>query len=153
MHRPEAVAQYMSATTMRGDVQRGREVFKKNCSACHQLDGIGVRIGANLNNLRDLSAEIILLNILDPNREVKPQFLNYIVSTQDGRTVSGLIATETPNALTFRKADGTTETVQRIDIDQLRCSGLSFMPEGLERQIDLEQMADLIAFLKSANDL
>ena len=69
--------------------------------------------------------------------------------TDAGRIVTGMIAAETANSLTIRRADGTTETVLRIHIDELRSTGLSFMPEGLEKQIDVPAMADLLAYLNS----
>jgi putative heme-binding domain-containing protein len=91
----------------------------------------------------------MLLNILDPNREVKPQYLAYTLETTNGKSFSGMIAAETPNSLTIRLLDGRSETVQRGDIDSLRSTGLSFMPEGLDKQIDVQTMADLLAYLNS----
>ncbi len=91
----------------------------------------------------------MLLNILDPNREVKPQFLAYQVETTSGKSFSGMLTAETPNAITIRLLDGRSETVRRSGIESLRSTGLSFMPEGLEKQIDLQAMADLLAYLNS----
>jgi putative heme-binding domain-containing protein len=108
-------------------------VFKKVCSACHQLEGVGTQVGADLTAIRDQGPAKILLNILDPNREVKPESLTYVLVTDAGRTVTGMITAETANSLTIRQADGTTETILRIHIDQLQGTGLSFMPEGLEK--------------------
>ena len=61
--------------------------------------------------------------------------------------VTGMIAAETANSLTIRKPDGGEETVPRLQIEELRSTGLSFMPEGLEKQIDVPAMADLLAYL------
>ena len=69
--------------------------------------------------------------------------------TGTGRIVTGMITAETANAITLRRADGTGETVLRIDIEELRSTGVSFMPEGLEQQIDVAAMADLLAYLGS----
>ena len=143
------VAAYQKALRLKGDPARGKAVFKKECSACHQLEGVGNQVGADLNAIRDQGTEAVLLNILDPNREVKPQFLSYVLVTDAGRIVTGMITAETANSLTIRRADGTSETVLRIDIDELRSTGLSFMPEGLEKQIDVPAMADLLAYLNS----
>ena len=90
-----------------------------------------------------------MLNILDPNREVKPQFLSYYLVADSGRTITGMITVETANSITIRRADGTSETVLRVNIEELRSTGLSFMPEGLEKQIDVPAMADLLAYLNS----
>jgi putative heme-binding domain-containing protein len=86
-------------------------VFKQECSACHRLGGVGSQIGSDLNALRDQGKEAVLLNILDPNREVKPQYLGDVLVTSAGRIVSGMIPAESANSLTLRRADGTSEAV------------------------------------------
>ncbi len=88
--------------------------------------------------------------MLDPNREVNPQYVNYVLLTDDGRSVTGMIASETANSVTLKRADDATDTIERSDIDELRSSGMSIMPEGLEKQIDPAAMADLLAYLMSA---
>jgi putative membrane-bound dehydrogenase-like protein len=147
--RQDVVAAYQQALKLPGDRVRGKAVFQKVCSACHQLEGVGTPVGADLNAIRDQGMETILLNILDPNREVKPQFLSYLLLTDAGRMVTGMITAETPNSITIRRADGTTETVLRIHIEELRNTGLSFMPEGLEKLVAVPAMADLLAYLNS----
>ena len=64
--------------------------------------------------------------------------------------LTGLIAAETATSITLRRADNATDTVLRIDIEQLKSTGMSLMPEGLEKQIDQQSMADLLEFLKVA---
>ncbi len=147
--RQEVVDAYQKSLELKGDVDRGRAHFRKNCAACHKLENFGESIGADLNAIRDRGTAAVLLNILDPNREVKPQFLSYVVQLDSGRTLTGMIAAETANSLTLRKADNTTESVLRINIDELKSTGLSFMPEGLEKQLDPAAMADLLAYLNS----
>jgi putative membrane-bound dehydrogenase-like protein len=147
--RADVVRSYQKALQLPGDRVRGKAVFAKVCSSCHQLEGVGTQVGADLSAIRDQAVDAILLNILDPNREVKPQFLSYYLVMDTGRIVTGIITEETANSITIRRADGTTETVLRIHIDELRSTGLSFMPEGLEKQIDVPAMADLLAYLKS----
>ncbi|MBI1313618.1 c-type cytochrome [bacterium] len=147
--RQEVVDQYKAALKATGDSQRGKEVFKKNCSACHQLEGVGRRIGAELKGIRQRGMASVLLNILDPNREVKPEFLAYTLLTTDGRSVAGMIGSETANDLVIRQLDGTDTEVRRADIELLQNSGLSFMPEGLEKTVSIEQMADLLSYLNS----
>jgi putative membrane-bound dehydrogenase-like protein len=147
--RQDVVAAYQKALHLKGDAARGKAVFKKECSACHQLEGIGTAVGADLAAIRNQGTEAVLLNILDPNRDVKPQYLSYVLVTDTGRILTGMITAETANSLTLRRADGTSETVLRVHIDELRSTGLSFMPEGLEKQIDVPAMADLLAYLNS----
>jgi putative membrane-bound dehydrogenase-like protein len=147
--RKEVVEKYQKALNLKGDPAKGKLVFKTNCSACHRLDGVGEEVGADLRAIRDRGLEGVLLAVLDPNREVKPQYLAYTLETTAGKTVAGMITAETPNSVTLRRLDGTSETVPRADIDTLRSTGLSFMPEGLEKQIDVAAMADLLAFLNA----
>jgi putative heme-binding domain-containing protein len=94
-------------------------------------------------------ADKILLNILDPNREVNPQYINYIVETSDWETHTGIIASETAASITLRRANGVEETILRNSIDEIRSDNLSIMPDGLEEAIAPQAMADLIAYLSS----
>ncbi|WP_397568621.1 PVC-type heme-binding CxxCH protein [Schlesneria sp. T3-172] len=148
--RADVVAAYQSSLEKAGDVERGRALFRKTCAACHKLEGVGESIGADLNAIKDRGMAAVMLNILDPNREVKPQFFTYVVALESGRTVTGMIAAETANSLTLRKSDNTTETILRVDIEEIVSTGLSFMPEGLEKQLDVAAMADLLAYLNAS---
>jgi putative heme-binding domain-containing protein len=147
--RQDVVVAYHKALELKGNPARGKAIFKKECSACHQLEGVGTPIGAELNAIGNQGSEAILLNILDPNRDVRPQFLSYVLVTNTGRIVMGMITAETATGITLRRADGTSETVVRLDIEELRNTGMSFMPEGLENQIDVPAMADLLAYVNS----
>lgn len=146
--RGDVVESYRDALTLAGDAGRGKEVFKKVCAACHQLQGLGHPTGPNLAAMKARGPEAILLNVLDPNREVNPQYLNYTVVTQDGRSLSGMITAESATSVTLKRADNASDTVLRIDIEELKSSGMSLMPEGLEKQVDKQALADLIAYLK-----
>ncbi len=145
--RATVVAAYQPALKLDGNAERGKALFKKNCSACHRLEGVGTAVGADLKAISDRGDASVLLNILDPNREVKPKFVSYVVVTDDGRVTAGMIVAENANSLTLRRPDGMQSTIQRVDIEQLRGTGLSFMPEGLEKEIDPQAMADLLQYL------
>lgn len=149
--RDKVFSQYQPALSMAGDTENGRRVFKTSCSACHRLDGIGTAVGADLKAISDRGKSAILLNILDPNRDVKPQYVSYTVVTDEGRVFAGMIAKESVNSITIRSPDGTQHEILRVNIEALGSSGLSFMPEGLEKQIDQQAMADLLAWLMSRN--
>ncbi len=71
--RDEVVRNYMSALSLVGNEARGAEVFRKTCSVCHQVNGIGHQVGPNLATVTNRGAEAILVNLLDPNREVNPR--------------------------------------------------------------------------------
>jgi putative membrane-bound dehydrogenase-like protein len=149
--RADVVARYQRALQLSASPDAGRAVFEKSCAACHELEGRGTQIGAELVSIRDKGREAMMLNILDPNREINPQYLAYLVVTTDGRTITGMIAEETPNNLTIRQADGTQVPVLRTDLDEMESTGMSYMPEGLESQIDHQAMADLLAYLVTAD--
>lgn len=147
--RQEVVDAYQKSLELHGDIDRGRTIFRKTCAACHKLEGFGESIGADLNAIKDRGTAAVLLNILDPNREVKPQFQAYVISLDSGVTITGMITAETANSLTLRKVDGTSQSILRVEIDELNSTNLSFMPEGIEKQIDEQGMADLLAYLNS----
>ncbi|WP_395737223.1 PVC-type heme-binding CxxCH protein [Prosthecobacter sp.] len=131
-----------------GDPVSGAKVYETLCMVCHRHVDRGNDVGPNLGTIKAWTAEQILTNVLDPNREVSPNFALYIVETNDGRTLSGLIASETAGNLTLKRADGGTDTVLRSEIKSLTSPGISLMPEGLEAAITPQQMADLIEYLK-----
>jgi putative membrane-bound dehydrogenase-like protein len=145
--REEAVALYRDALDLKADRERGKAIFKRECSQCHQLEGVGIDLGLPLQAIRNRGREGILLNVLDPNRELNPAYANYILQTDDGLSVTGMIAAETATSLTLKRAEGESTTVLRTNIDLLRNTGLSIMPEGIEKLLTRQEMADLIEYL------
>jgi putative heme-binding domain-containing protein len=145
--RQDVIDAYRSALAMPGDRARGQAVFKKICAACHKLEGLGHEIGPNLATMQNRGPEAILVNVLDPNREVNPQYVNYVLVTGDGRSLTGMIAAETATSVTLRRAEGASDTVLRVHIEELQSTRLSIMPEGVEKQVDPQGMADLLAYL------
>jgi putative heme-binding domain-containing protein len=147
--RQKVFDDYRKALDLKGDAIKGKLVFKNQCSACHKLEGVGEEVGADLKAIRGRGLEGVLLAIVDPNREVKPQYLAYTAELKNMRVVSGLLTAETATGLTIRRADGMSESIGRVDIENLRSLGISYMPEGVEKQIDVAAMADLLAYLNS----
>lgn len=145
----ELLATYRSALSAVGDVTVGAEVFQKNCASCHQIGKVGAPLGPSLPAMVSRGREAILLAMLDPNREVNPQFENFIVTTRDGRVVAGMIESETDQGIQLRRSEGAAEWIARADIEEFQGTGRSFMPEGLERQVDPEAMASLFTFMES----
>lgn len=147
--RREVLERYRAALQLKGEPHRGQEVFRNNCAGCHQVRGIGVNVGPDISDTRTKTPEGLLVDILNPNQAIDGNYINYTVLLKDGRIVTGVIASETPAALVLKRAENQTDTVLRADIEALRSSGQSLMPEGLEKTISLQDMADLIAFLKN----
>lgn len=147
--RQDAIVKYQKALDLKGDAAKGKTVFKDSCASCHKLEGVGEAVGPDLASVKTRGLDSVLTNIIDPNREVLPQYYTYLLIADDDTIISGMIAAETTNSVTVRKTDGTSDTVQRVKIASLRSTGLSAMPEGLEEKIDLQAMADLLAYLSS----
>jgi putative heme-binding domain-containing protein len=150
--RTEAIARYRPALERPGDADRGKLVFERECFACHKLGERGHAVGPNLAGVRKRTPDEILVNILDPNREVSPEFLEYSVGLDDGRVVTGLVASETPSAVTLRGREAVEQTILRRNVEEITSTGKSLMPEGLEKTVGPAEMADLIAFLLKIQD-
>jgi putative membrane-bound dehydrogenase-like protein len=127
----------------------GKAIFVRTCSACHTYAGSGGKVGPDLTGVKNQPADALLLHTLVPNYEVYPTYQAISVQTSDGRSLSGWIMGETESSLTLRTAFGTEESVLRTQITSIKNSGRSLMPEGLEQTMTREELAQLIAFLKS----
>ena len=147
--REEVIQSYHDVLALKGDPALGKEVFKAECATCHLLEGVGYDLGLPLNAIQNKGPEAILQAVLDPNRDVLPQYLNYVVVTDDGLSVTGMIDSETATSINLKRAEGESDTVLRTNIDEMVNTGISIMPEGLEEQVDKKEMADLIAYLMS----
>jgi putative heme-binding domain-containing protein len=146
--RSEALARFQAALKLTGSPGRGAAVFAKNCQTCHQHRGQGHRVGPDLSGIAGRAPDALLGDIIDPNREVAPDYATLAAATQSGQVFAGLLAEETATTLKLRRAEGVEDTVLRSEIDELRSTGKSLMPEGLEQNLGLQDMADLIAFLR-----
>ncbi|PYJ00879.1 MAG: hypothetical protein DME25_19575, partial [Verrucomicrobia bacterium] len=125
-------------------------VFANNCEVCHYLRGRGNNVGPNLASLTQKSPSDFLTAILDPNAAVEPRFIAYNIETKDGRSLTGVISAETATTLTLVQGGGAVEKILRGDIEEIRATGLSLMPEGLEQAITPQDLSDLIAYLNTS---
>ncbi len=149
--RQQVVNDYGSALRLRGDAGRGQVVFRRECSTCHKIGDVGNAVGPDLTSTASRDPDALLVHILDPNRYVLPNYIQYQVADLDGRIFTGLIAAQSATSVTLRRAEGKTDTILRSHIDQLTGTGQSLMPEGFETKINKPEMADLIAFLRSTH--
>jgi putative membrane-bound dehydrogenase-like protein len=148
--RKRVLAKYQAALALPRDSKRGREVFEKQCSKCHQLNGRGTAVGPDLAAVQDRPDDSILVDVLDPSSSIVPGYRAYTVTTRGGRLYSGVLAAETATSVTLRREQGAEDTILRKDIDEMAASAKSLMPEGLEKEVSVQDLADLIGYLREA---
>jgi putative membrane-bound dehydrogenase-like protein len=146
--RQKVLAAYQIALDMRGDALRGREVFAKNCATCHRIGEVGVSVGPDISDSRERSPAQYLTDILQPNRAVDSNYFSYTALTDEGLAITGILTAETSTSITMKEASNKVTTLRRDEVEQLHSNGVSLMPEGLEKEIPPQAMADLIAFIK-----
>jgi putative membrane-bound dehydrogenase-like protein len=149
--RNEVIAKYAPALAENPDVARGRQLFQQHCRTCHFRQGDGHRVGPDLTGVAGRSPTDILADVLDPNRSVSVDGRSFTLVTKSGVVHSGLIAGESATSVTLKKPGGLLESVLRTEIEELRFTGKSLMPEGFEQLLSPGDLANLIAFLKDAN--
>ncbi|MGI9474301.1 MAG: c-type cytochrome, partial [Rubripirellula sp.] len=145
--RQKVLASYMQATNDKGNVERGKSIYTKNCANCHTHNGEGKKVGPDLTGMAVHPKAELLTHILDPSRSVEGNYRSYAVLTLDGIVVNGMLASETQTAVEIFDAQGKKQVVLREDIDRLVASKKSVMPEGFEKQIDIQGFTDLLEFL------
>jgi len=145
--RAAVLVEYQQALKQPGDPARGRLIYQRDCRICHRLGAEGHDAGPRLETIRHRTPQEVLLHVLDPNREVAPQYQEFILLLKDGRSLTGIITTETSTSITLRRAENQTETVLRSAIEEMASSGKSLMPEGLEKKVTIAEMADLLSLL------
>ena len=142
-------SQQLSALQVDTKDNRGKAVFVKNCAACHQMDGVGSMVGPDISDSRVQPFEKLLISILDPNRSIDANYFRYLARTEDGIVVEGLLKDANSQTITLQSQNGTLTTLSRSEIEELKSSGTSLMPEGIESQISAKDMADLLWYVKN----
>lgn len=146
--RMKVYEDYKSVLSLPPNPANGRAVFKQHCASCHRLDREGVPVGPDLFGIRNQPPEVILLHTIVPEHEILPAYANYRVRLKDGRDLEGMIAAETDTHVRLRRALGEEESVSRDQIQSIESSGLSLMPQEIEKNMTRQDIADLIAHLK-----
>ncbi|MDB4644573.1 HEAT repeat domain-containing protein [Rubripirellula sp.] len=148
--RAAVLARYASAIKLEGEATRGKKLFRKLCINCHRINGEGYDVGPKLASITNKTKEAILASIIDPSGAVDANYFNYSVLTADGRTFSGKLETETATSITLLAAEGKRTTVLRDNIEMLKASRKSLMPDGLEQNLELQDVADLVQYVQDA---
>ncbi|MBX9580780.1 MAG: ThuA domain-containing protein [Gemmataceae bacterium] len=133
-----------------GSWARGRKVFfaePANCAKCHAVHGQGGAIGPDLSNLIHRDYASVMRDITQPSFAINPDHVTQTVNLKDGRTLSGVVRTAAGNKLTVGDVKGTVTEIDRADIEELKSSTVSTMPDDLVKQLGPDRTRDLLTFL------
>jgi putative heme-binding domain-containing protein len=130
-----------------GDPLRGQIAFQKLCGQCHKIYGQGQDVGPDITVNGRASFEQLLSNVFDPSLVIGSSYQARLVQTSDGRTLTGLMVEDSPQRIVLKVQGGKLETIARADVEAIEVSKLSLMPEGVEKQYQPQEIADLLAFL------
>ncbi|MDX2246502.1 MAG: c-type cytochrome [Bacteroidia bacterium] len=146
--RKQALEKMRPALTTPGNAANGKTVFTSTCGTCHRHKGEGSEVGPDLTEIYRKSGQTLLHDILDPNAAADTRYISHTIETIEREIITGIILQETDAEIILRQMNGTDRNIMRKDIQRLTSSGLSLMPEGLENALNIQQMADLLAFLQ-----
>ncbi len=147
--RQQVLERYAEVKTFKADRDRGKALFVKHCAACHRLDEVGYAVGPDLAALSDKSLDALLIAVLDPNRAVEDKYREYVAVLEDGRQVRGVLVSESAQSVTLLAQEGRAIELLRRQLEMLVATGKSLMPEGVENDISVQEMADLFAYIRS----
>ncbi len=136
-----------------GDVYHGQELFRNNCGKCHKLFIDGGDIGPDLTTYQRSDVANMVLNVVNPNAEIREGFENYLVLTDEGRVITGLMVDRDNKVVVLRTSEGQTVTIDRDSIEESRVLGKSLMPEGLLKSLTDDDIVDLFSYLRSTQPL
>jgi putative heme-binding domain-containing protein len=136
----------------KADAARGQAVFAKTCMQCHQVDGKGALVGPQLDGVGNRGVDRLMEDVIDPNRNVDPNFRFSNVTTKYGDTISGLIRGDANGTLTIVDPTGKENAIPKADVDTIEQSKLSLMPTGFGDILPPAEFNDLMAFLLSKRE-
>jgi len=145
--RQKVIESLMAEAQQSGDPARGQALFEKKCAQCHTMAGKGGRVGPDLTGIGRRPKPELLAEIIDPNRSVEANFRQWSADTEDGLTITGLLAAESQTTVELIDVEGKSHVIERKNLTALTPSSLSVMPVGLEKDTKPGDFADLLEFL------
>jgi putative heme-binding domain-containing protein len=146
--REEVAAKFQPAISTPGDATRGKTQYVGRCLVCHRAGNEGMAVGPDLITVKTKGRDALLTAILEPHKEVAPQYIAYDVLTKDGNAYTGIIARDDATSLSLKVMGGAEVALPRSNIKGSGSSGKSLMPEGLEAGMSVQDMADLLTFIE-----
>ncbi|MCX7422519.1 MAG: c-type cytochrome [Planctomycetia bacterium] len=154
--KPKTRQEWMDQLVRGGNVDpaAGRRIFfhpnGPGCFKCHTIDGRGGKVGPDLSRAVGTMNRIQLIqSILEPSREIAPQFVSWTFELKDGKVVTGMVVHENEGKTVVGNAEGTLVEIKTIDIESRTPQKISVMPEKLAERMTLQELRDLLAFLDS----
>ncbi|MBX7166306.1 MAG: c-type cytochrome [Pirellulales bacterium] len=132
-----------------GDARQGRVLFREHCGKCHRLFDEGQAVGPELTSANRHDREYLLTQIVDPSAVIRKEFLSYVVQTNDGRSLTGLIVEQSPQRVTLVDAQVNRVTVDAAVVETIEPALLSLMPERVLEKLTPAQVRDLFAYLQA----
>jgi putative heme-binding domain-containing protein len=135
-----------------GDAARGRQYFAKTCANCHKLHGSGAAVGPDLTGAERRNRQVLVQNIVDPSAVIRQEFMAHVALTKDGQVLTGLLAESTADTITLVDAKNQRTVLKRSDLEELKESPISLMPEKLLDDLTDQQIRDLLAYVQTENN-
>ncbi len=132
-----------------GNVDTGKELFRKNCQVCHQLGGEGRQVGPNLDGIANRGLQRMLEDVLAPNRNVDVAFRTTTVVTVDGKALSGLVKELEQDRLSLTDSQAKETILNLSEVEERKSSTASPMPANFGETLTVPEFRDLIAFLQT----
>lgn len=133
-----------------GDAIRGKELFATTgtCAKCHKVRGEGKEVGPDLSEIGSkLSKEAMYVSILDPSAGVSVNYETWLARTLDGTTLSGVLVSQTDDAVEIRTAEAVSHKLKRDDLEGLKKQTISLMPAELQKQLQAQDLVDIVEYL------
>ena len=142
------------ASLPEGDPVRGHAVFAGktgSCTSCHAMAYVGGRIGPDLSHIGAIRTPRDLLEaIVRPSASFVRSYEPSIVVTDDGRSFQGVVREEAGGALAVQTSATVVERVPREIVELIEPGRTSIMPQGYDKLLSVQDLADLVAFLHRA---
>jgi putative heme-binding domain-containing protein len=135
----------------KGSAARGIPVFKENCAACHRLYDEGEQIGPDLTGAERNNLDFLLTSLVDPGASIRKEFEAQTAALADGRVLTGLVVEETDKTVTLVDSNRQKTVVPRDQVEEMKPSAVSLMPEGLLDKLRDDQVRDLFRYLQSTS--
>jgi putative heme-binding domain-containing protein len=138
---------------LHGDPRRGERLFwsqPTQCGGCHRIGDRGTPVGPDLSTIGKLrSREDLLDSLLEPSRRIEPKYATYLASTAAGISLSGLLVKRDEQSVVLRDSKNKEIILAAKDVEELRPSRVSLMPDGQLAELTAQEAADLIEYLYS----